>query len=337
MIYYQPTQDITNIRLKPFSIAWLFPRVELETNPSDRLRRFQISRFINENIIDGNRSINIFEYDKMPDIKDKLKDIDVMVIFGIGQFDVDLIRFFREKGGIVIFDHCERIFGLACEDTVMQEVSAITCCSTALANTTETYLKDKGIEQKIFVIRDPIDDDILNRDKTYIREENTALLMGMSGNVHYTLPFLKGACDKAGYRIKVLSERGQEYYGSEYQNYEFLIWEPSTWIEIACTCSIALCCHDIYKFPDKGNVKVTMPMALGLPVIASPMQSYKEVIRSGHNGFIADNDWVPPLEILKDPGVRFTMGLKAQYSAKTLYSTEKICLDYISMIQELQG
>jgi len=338
MIYNQPAEEIIKNTLKPFRIAWLFPEEELEKNPSDRLRRFQISRFININVIARNGSVNIFGYARIPDLKEKLEDVDIIVLLNIGEIDLDLCRYFRAKGKIILFDHCERIFGLASEDQVMQEVSAITCCSTALARTTDNYLKSRGIDQKIFVIRDPIDDDILVRDSVYLREENTALIMGMGANVQYVLPRLEEACTTAGYKIKIISEAGFSFPG-----HEFHIWEPDYrsdeyWIEHASKCSVALCCHDEFKFPDKGNVKVTMPMALGLPVIASPIESYKEAIRNGNNGFIVENnDWVTPLNALKDLGLSYIMGFRSQYTAKSFYSTEKIGLDYVSMIQELQA
>lgn len=330
MIFYQPMTDITINKLKPFKIAWLFPENELEKNPSDRLRRYQISRFINNNVIDKNKSINIFGYARVPDLKKRLDDVDILVLLNIGQIDLDLCRMFRERGKTVIFDHCERIFGLACEDLIMQEVSAITCCSRALANTTEMYLKNRGIDQKIFVIRDPIDDDIFLRKEYFEKEENIALLMGMGGNIIYTLPILEPICSAAGYKIRIISEPGLDS-----KNHEYRIWTLDTWIKDACSCSVALCYHDPYRYPDKGNVKVTMAMGLGLPVIASPVEAYREAIINGVNGFITD-DWVSCLELLKDYSLRYMMGFKAMHTAKALYSTEKIGLDYISMIQELQ-
>lgn len=338
MIYYQPAAEVTKSTLRPFKIAWLFPENVLEKNPSDRLRRFQISHFIDT--VAYSSSMNLFHYAQQgPDLKERLEDTDVIVLLNIGEIDLDICRYFRAKGKIVLFDHCERIFGLASEDLIMQEVSAITCCSTALAKTTDGYLKSRGIDQKIFVIRDPVDDGIfLPRDTLNPTKENTALIMGMGSNVQYVLPTLEEACRTAGYRIKIISEADYCFPGHESHVWVNNPSSPDFWIGHTNDCSVALCCHDEYRFPDKGNVKATMPMALGLPVIASPVESYKEAIHSGINGFIVENnDWVTPLEALKDREIAYIMGLKAQYTAKTLYSTEKISLDYIAMIQELQA
>jgi glycosyltransferase involved in cell wall biosynthesis len=102
---------------------------------------------------------------------------------------------------------------------------------------------------------------------------------------------------------------------------------------------VALCCHDENKFPAKGNVKVTIPMSLGLPVIASPVEAYKEVVDHTYNGFILENsgDWEKRLIELKDPFLKHIMGLRAHQKVLSNYSTEKIGLDYLSMIYHLQS
>jgi glycosyltransferase involved in cell wall biosynthesis len=75
-------------------------------------------------------------------------------------------------------------------------------------------------------------------------------------------------------------------------------------------------------------------MSLGLSVIASRIEAYTEAVNNLYDGFIVDgiNDWIKSLEYLKDPVVRLNFGLRARQKALTEYSTEKIGLDYLSMI-----
>jgi hypothetical protein len=329
-IYFQPAEELKGKAFSsPFRIAWLFPQADL-INPSNRLRRFQISKYLNN--LPNIYSENFYEYPKIPNIKEKLIGFDVVVFFNIEQFDQDLSRFLSENSKIIIFDHCENIFGLGCEDAIMGWATAITCCSTALANLTEKYLKQKGLNHRIFVIRDPLDD--LYPLPRALLNQDIALVMGMGGNVQYVLSTLEPACERAGYKILILSEPGFPFSKHIYK-----FWSPYTWIEDVCTCSVALCCHDEYRFPAKGNVKVTIPMSLGLPVIASPLESYKEVVDHSYNGFIIENsgDWEKRLTELKDPFLRSMMGFRARQKVLSNYSTEKIGLDYLSMIHHLRS
>lgn len=329
-VYYQPAEELKGkVSPRPFRIAWLFPQADL-LNPSNRLRRYQISRYLNG--IPNTNSENFYNYTKIPDLRAQLLNFDVMVLFSIDQFDQELCQYLSEYRKIVIFDHCENIFGLGCEDPVMTWASAITCCSTALANLTEKYLHQKGLNHRIFVIKDPLDDLFplpaapLNKD--------IALVMGMGGNVQYVLPTLEPFCEKAGYKILILSEPGFSFPSKHI----YKVWTPYSWVEDACQCSVALCYHDAARFPAKGNVKVTTPMSLGIPVIASPVEAYKEAVDHTSTGYIAENprDWEEKLIDLKE-FIKYPMGLRARQKALANYSTEKIGLDYLTMLYHLQA
>lgn len=332
MIYLNPEKNILAETLIPFSIAWLYPDSEESylDNPSNRLRRFQIAKFLKR--IPYIQVKNFFQYHENDSILEKLVNFDVIVMFNLSPIDVQICEKFKDK--ILIFDHCERLFGFANEDFIMKNVSAITCCSSALAKTTEYYLIQSHLieDPQIFVIRDPIDDELLSFNGP-ISQENVALLLGMGGNINYALPVLAPSVEKAGYKIKIISEKNCENLG-----HDFVAWDRNTWIKEALTCSVALCFHDPNVFPAKGNVKVTTPMALGFPVIASPIESYREAIEvNQYTGYIATNqeEWENHLIILKNPALRNLIGLRARLYVLREYSTEKIGLDYVAMIQKL--
>lgn len=257
---------------------------------------------------------------------------DIIVLFSINEQDRDLCRILKANHKIIIFDHCENIFGLGHEDAIMENCTAITCCSKVLAYNTEEYLTRRGINKPIFVIRDPIDNAILNLPlprNTSRLDNDLALVMGMGGNVQYVLPFLEKICEQQNYRIMVISEPI-----SVSSKHIFKVWAPYTWVEEARSCSVAICYHDKDKFPAKGNVKVTIPMALGLPVIASPIQSYQEAVTSGVEGFIASTpeEWGEALCKLKGPYLRMSMAALAKQKAFSNYGMEKIGLDYLFML-----
>lgn len=335
MIYNSPSdwsKKNTGIRFSPFKIAWLFPDGSYE-NPSNRLRRYQINNYFNNletiqsktfvagegNYLEGSPSA-MCEF---------LEKFDVVVIFNVASYDAELSKLLVSKGKIVVFDHCENIFGLGAEDEIMRSVSAITCCSSSLADNTERYLHSNlGIDKPIFVIHDPVDNSAIPNLIDYALPTNRALIMAMGANVQYVFPFLEGLCKKTDYEIFIITERGFNF------PYSTKIWGIHNWAMFAATCSIALCYHDIYQFPAKGNVKVTNPMSIGLPVIAPPMNSYMEAITNGYDGFISDTEegWIKNMEALKDPNLRRAVGIRAHRSAFEKYGVDKIALDYLTMI-----
>ena len=66
----------------------------------------------------------------------------------------------------------------------------------------------------------------------------------------------------------------------------------------------------------KSENRLTLKMAAGLPVVATPIPSYERVIEHGVNGFLAwtPKDWQKCLAALRDPDLRRTMGERARAS-----------------------
>ena len=71
-------------------------------------------------------------------------------------------------------------------------------------------------------------------------------------------------------------------------------------------------------------------MSLGLPVLASPIMSYEELIKNGENGYLCDSfeDWRKGLENLKSKEIRNAFVEKSfkrilPYSLESIYSEWK--------------
>lgn len=66
----------------------------------------------------------------------------------------------------------------------------------------------------------------------------------------------------------------------------------------------------------KSENRLTLKMAVGLPVVATPIPAYEQVIDQGVNGFLARTpaDWQQCLSALRDPGLRREMGERARAS-----------------------
>lgn len=97
----------------------------------------------------------------------------------------------------------------------------------------------------------------------------------------------------------------------------------------------------IVPIPDlmKSSNRILNYMAYGIPVVCSPIDSYKRVIRHGENGFFAESpdDWADALEKLKDPALRARFGQAARKAVLEKYSIPTIAKQYLSVLQELHS
>ena len=75
----------------------------------------------------------------------------------------------------------------------------------------------------------------------------------------------------------------------------------------------------------RSENRLTMKMGIGLPVVATPIPAYEQVIEQGKNGFLAKSksEWLECLAALRDPGYRQSMGARARESVLERYSMEK--------------
>ncbi len=87
----------------------------------------------------------------------------------------------------------------------------------------------------------------------------------------------------------------------------------------------------------KSNNRLTLFMALGLPVIVSPIPIYKKIIRHGYNGFLATNinDWVKYLTLSKEVNIRRNIGMKAREDVLKEYSIDVIGERWLSLINRI--
>jgi glycosyltransferase involved in cell wall biosynthesis len=88
----------------------------------------------------------------------------------------------------------------------------------------------------------------------------------------------------------------------------------------------------------KSSNRLIMFMSFGLPTIASPIPSYKDLIKQGKNGFIAKNlrGWIKIIEMLRDnPKIRKIIGIQARKDVINKYSLEKQGELYLKIIKKV--
>lgn len=89
----------------------------------------------------------------------------------------------------------------------------------------------------------------------------------------------------------------------------------------------------------KSENRLTMMMAIGLPVIAYPIPSYESVIVTGRNGFLAKStrEWSDYLWALRNPVLRKTIGDAARLSVIDTYSKQEQARKFIEVILRVLG
>ncbi len=87
----------------------------------------------------------------------------------------------------------------------------------------------------------------------------------------------------------------------------------------------------------KSENRLTMKMAVGLPVVATPSPAYEAVIDQGANGFLAESraDWTRFLERLRDPELRRSVGCRARASVIERFSTAEQGLRLAAVLKDL--
>ena len=75
----------------------------------------------------------------------------------------------------------------------------------------------------------------------------------------------------------------------------------------------------------KSENRLTLKMAVGLPVVATPIPAYKPVVRHGENAFFADtrDDWLSVLQELRCPELRRRVGDAARQSVLARFSLDR--------------
>lgn len=86
----------------------------------------------------------------------------------------------------------------------------------------------------------------------------------------------------------------------------------------------------------KCGLKILQYMAVGVPVVASPVGVNAEIIQDGENGFLAANArlWVDRLsQLIQDPVLRARLGMAGRRTVEASYSTSAAARRYLDLIR----
>lgn len=296
--------EFCDIRLKSnmeAKVAWLVPHMNTN-DPGVRIRRINVSNQLSEL---GVKSTIITDYygSSVFEVRNSVDDANVAIFTQFGKEELEILRHLKKSGIKCVFDHCEALFNFPYQNEFMGEVDLIACCSTKL----EELTREHGF-MKTVVLKDAVEktSDAAVYEDRYTKPK--AVYVGMGGNSWLVNDWLRDSIEQAGYELVTITEWDNATKR----------WGIDTWMNDMLECDVVLCPQRVDVQPAKSSVKATVAMALGLPVLCSPLQAYMEIIKDGENGFICDTkeQWKKALIMLKDSSLREKIGKAGKESVK---------------------
>lgn len=308
-------------------VCWLIPIVNI-ADPSVRIRRFNVHNKMNEL---GTKSTIIQNYypTSIGKTIEKIGSANVVIFTQFSEYDWELMKRLKAKGKKLAFDHNEALFNFSFEAECMSEVDTVVCCSTKLAEITNQH----G-HTNTSVVKDALEE-ISVPPMVYANPTKPkAVWCGMGGNSFLVTEVLKEAIQKAGYDLLVISE--WDYPKDSW--FEHKKWDINTWVKGMMACDVVLCPQRENVQPGKSNIKATQALALGMPVVASKILSYTEVVQHGKNGYLASiqspQEWQDALVELKDLDKRKAIGTEGAKSVGA-YTLEAVTKDWVNLCRGL--
>jgi len=89
----------------------------------------------------------------------------------------------------------------------------------------------------------------------------------------------------------------------------------------------------------KSPHKILNFMAHGIPVICSPTDAHKRIIKHGINGFFAEtiDEWNKYLNLLKDHNLRNKMGIAGKKMIFETYSVQEVSNNYLDILKKYKS
>ena len=187
-------------------------------------------------------------------------------------------------------------------------------------------------------ITGPIDTD---RYSPHKKSERETIVLGWVGSPSTTryLELIRDSLSEIGRKFPnvELCLIGADVFEIDHLPVTNLAWELETEV-----CHLGQFDIGLMPLPDdpftkgKGGYKLLQYMAMGLPVVASPVEINCDIVSHEHTGFLAqsDDEWVAFLEtLIKDKTLRTQMGIKGRARVVERYALKKSSTQLLTLLR----
>lgn len=293
-------------------------------NISRELERQGVKSYIIQKPNYYKEELQLDEFTLQKLLKSKL---DVVVFQRVHRNAGEFVRKLQAVGKKAVFimaDFFETEMPTLCDHTIV------------ISESLKCQLVQRGVQENLItVIPDPIETDY-SQVKSYLKDQSDnikVVWVGAAGNWP---------------SLKVIEHALQDDSLKDYKlitisNHEkaSISWDYRTVWDHILDCDIAVIPVDLTKNESlaKSNNRLTMFKALGLPVICSPLPSYRGVISHGESGYMAttDEEWIRFLKELKDPDLRHKIALAGREKIFAQYGIEAIGNRYLDLFLSIAG
>ena len=317
-----PAIDLTARQVaQKIKARWLVVGIN-EDDPSCRIRRVNVHRWLQWKGIDSKMLVRA-AYPSEDALFAELRKADVVIVTYWNAEAKRLIERLRRSGVAVAADHNEDVPGQPWRDECLQSANRIVTCSTELSKLRSDLGRTVTIPDSYELPTDPVNYGYEPHGKD---GKVRVVWCGMGGNAQNLDP-LRPIIQELGMELVVISE----------WDCADKRWNAKTWLHDMSEADIAICPQREWLQPAKSNTKATQAMALGLPVVASPLRAYREAIEHGRTGFICENfeDWKKYLMLLRDDAsLRERMGRAARVEVRKKYFIDAIGEQWLALLDE---
>jgi len=270
---------------------------------------------------------------------DSLEGFDIIVIVkNLDSIDYQQLAILRSKGKIILYDiidnpaGCVKDFFL--EPNFVQQLTGM----ILLSPLDMKFCKDHALPYRL------IECPVTNSKFIANYENKTSLRLvwqGYSGNMDVMErlhPILEDISKQTGIKLELVYHTNRP--SGKKGMVEYIRWRTEDWEEVLANADIGVVIKPLDDFHQqrKPSNKLITFMVAGLPIVCTPCEADKLLMKHGENGFFAysDEDWTSYLTLLvQDSYLRKTIGQNARKTVLARNNPKVIAEQYTSFFEEL--
>lgn len=315
-----------NFKIKNlYKVSWYVTKNELYADPTENPSYRILVHNQNEYFKEAGIHSRIYS-----EVSEEFFTSDFVIFVRFGKEELELIKHLQERGVNVIFLHDENLWGFEYLHETWEEVDAIACTSKKLIEATKSRINRKDH----FFLNDRNCDDLTKTYyHSYHRENPVVGWCGLSG-ARLIRGVIKPLMERNSLQLEILSDKHELR-----KDLTTIIWDKNTYISHINQFDIFVAPQDHVQMFAKSHVKISIPAILGIPIVASPLDSYTKIIEHGKSGFFCETieDWERYCIMLKDKDLRMEIGLNGRKNFLSYYGNHKATENWIQLFKDLKG